>query len=180
MPIHTSTASPSSSSSSRTNTIQVYNTPSEASPKTFDFIICCHKAIKPASTPPLFHSITNESTTFVIIQNGVGNEIPFRQTYPNNSIISCVTWSGCVQSTPGTISHNSNENIQIGLFHNSRIHSQTEYNRLTTFSELLKNGETKFSIEDNIQIARWEKVRSTQLNIFNLQLLTHTLLCYYR
>ena len=48
--------------------------------------------------------------------------------------------------------------MQIGLYHNSRVHSQTEYNRLTTFEGLLKGGGTKFSIEDNIQIKRWEKV----------------------
>ncbi|KAM3416475.1 2-dehydropantoate 2-reductase [Cercospora zeina] len=126
---------------------------------TFDYIVCAHKAINYATVPPLFNPVTNDQTTFVIIQNGVGNEEPFRITFPSNTIISCVTWTGAVQKTPGTITHNTNENIQIGLFPNLNLDAQLEQTRrLQTFAGFLEQGGTQYSIESDIQIARWEKV----------------------
>ena len=94
----------------------------------------------------------------MIIQNGVGNEEPFRNTFPNNSIISCVTWVGAKQVSPGLIKHTKVEDMQIGLFPNSRLDTQLEQSRLDAFTTLLSNGKTVFQVEDNVQIKRWEKV----------------------
>ena len=137
------------------NEIQVYRNPSDAR-QTFDYIVCAHKAINPDSAPPLFKEIADENTTFALIQNGVGNEEPFRKVFPKSTIISCVTWVG-VQKTPGIITHTKNEDTQMGLFPNPDLDSQLEQNRLDQFADLLRNGGTKFSVEENIQIQRWEK-----------------------
>lgn len=135
----------------------VYKTSSEAG-RCFDYIVCVHKAINPESAPPLFKDVANDSTTFVLIQNGVGNEDPFRQYYPKSTIISCVTWVGAGQKTSGIISHTKSENTQIGLFPNPSLDRNLEQGRLQKFADLLKMGGTPFSMEDNIQIQRWEKV----------------------
>ncbi|KAK4503250.1 hypothetical protein PRZ48_006678 [Zasmidium cellare] len=135
----------------------VYKSPSNIK-TTFDFIVFAHKAINPSSIPPLFKTCVSDSTTFVIIQNGVGNEDPFRETFPDNSIISCVTWTGAVQNTPGIIEHGKNEDMQIGLFPNPNIDEGVENQRLSTFAHLLTTGGTKFNLEENIQVKRWEKV----------------------
>ncbi|USW52534.1 Putative ketopantoate reductase ApbA/PanE, 6-phosphogluconate dehydrogenase-like domain superfamily [Septoria linicola] len=144
--------------SHKVNIDHVYRSPSDAVNVKFDYIVCAHKAIKPASIPSLFKAVTDDNTTFVIIQNGVGNEEPFRDTFARNTIISCVTWTGAVQKIPGVISHNRNEDMQIGLFPNKSIDQTIEQKRLTTFSELLTNGGTKFSVEEDVQVKRWEKV----------------------
>jgi ketopantoate reductase len=57
---------------------------------TYDYIICAHKAISPGLDPNDFRSVANMDTTFVILQNGVGNEEPFRNAFPYCSIVSCV------------------------------------------------------------------------------------------
>ena len=108
--------------------------------------------------PPLLKSAVNDQTTFVIIQNGVGNEEPFRTTFPNNTIISCVTWVGATQTSPGKITHLQSEDMQMGLFPNTNVPQDLEKSRLNTFATLLKTGGTKFTVEENIQIKRWEKV----------------------
>ncbi|GAB7358657.1 hypothetical protein MBLNU230_g3886t1 [Neophaeotheca triangularis] len=136
----------------------VYKSPSDAAGETFDYIVCAHKAVNPSAIPPLFKSVVSDSTTFVIIQNGVGNEDPFRELYPNCSIISCVTWVGAKQPTPGTVTHTKAEDMQMGLFPNSKIDNKVEKGRLDKFAELLTQGKTIFQVEDNIQIKRWEKV----------------------
>jgi 2-dehydropantoate 2-reductase len=100
----------------------------------------------------------NDSTTFVIIQNGVGNEVPFRASYPQNTIISCVTWVGASQPQPGLIKHTSAEDMQIGLYHNTAADAALEAERMKTFATLLEEGKTIFQIVNDIQRKRWEKV----------------------
>jgi ketopantoate reductase len=57
----------------------------------FDFIVCAHKAIDQDAVPAQIAAGVDESrTTIVIIQNGVGNEEPFRNAFPKTTIISCV------------------------------------------------------------------------------------------
>ncbi|KAF2165336.1 hypothetical protein M409DRAFT_55750 [Zasmidium cellare ATCC 36951] len=136
----------------------VFQTPSDATPLKFAYIILAHKAINPSTIPPLFKTCVSDSTTFVIIQNGVGNEDPFRSTFPANTIISCVTWTGAVQTSPGVIEHGKNEDMQIGLFPNATLPTNIEQDRLKTFAHLLTTGGTKFNIESNVQLKRWEKV----------------------
>lgn len=102
--------------------------------------------------------MANENTTFVLIQNGVGNEEPFRKVFPKSSIISCVTWTGATQHSPGVISHGDCEDMQIGLFPNPNVDANVEQSRLKKFAELLEKGGTTFQIEEDIQMKRWEKV----------------------
>lgn len=65
-------------------------TPAEAN-QTFDYVVCAHKAIDQTSAVTALGPAVEESkTTIVIIQNGVGNEEPFRNTWPNATIITCV------------------------------------------------------------------------------------------
>jgi len=98
----------------------------------FDYIVCAHKAISAATVPPIFKAGVNGGTTFVIIQNGVGNEAPFREV--------------------------KSEDMQIGLFPNPSIPAEIEKARLEGFAALLRAGGTVFQVEDDIQIKRWEKV----------------------
>lgn len=56
----------------------------------FDYVVCAHKAIDQQAVVTRLQPAVNEKTTIVIIQNGVGNEEPFRNTFPMSSIITCV------------------------------------------------------------------------------------------
>lgn len=68
-------------------------TAAEAGQK-FDYIVCAHKAIDQGGVPAQIEAgVDEERTTVVIIQNGVGNEEPFRQAFPSATIISCVVSS---------------------------------------------------------------------------------------
>jgi len=68
----------------------MFKQPSEATDK-YDYVVCAHKALKLDQTVPnAIRPAVGQATTIVIIQNGVGNEDPFRQAFPQNTIISCV------------------------------------------------------------------------------------------
>jgi ketopantoate reductase len=137
--------------------IPVYRSPEEAG-FTFDYIVCAHKAIDPTTIPPIFQSVANTNTTFVIMQNGVGNEDPFRATYPECCIISGVIWVSATQTSPGLIKHMQAENTEIGLFPNPGSPPEQELAKLNHFAEVMRQGGTNISIEENVQAKRWEKV----------------------
>ena len=135
----------------------VYRSPEEAG-HTFDYIVCAHKAIDPVAIPPIFQSVADTNTTFVVMQNGVGNEDPFRATYPKCTIISGVIWVGATQTSPGLIKHMQAENTEIGLFPNPGSSPEQEQGRLEHFAAMMRQGGTNISIEKNVQAKRWEKV----------------------
>lgn len=56
----------------------------------FNYVVLAHKAIDQDGVASQLQSAINVSTTIVIVQNGVGNEEPFRRVYPDSSIITCV------------------------------------------------------------------------------------------
>jgi ketopantoate reductase len=135
----------------------VYRYPAEAA-HTFDYIVCANKAIDPAAIPPLFKSVADKNTTFVIMQNGVGNEDSFRTTYPKCTIISGVIWVAATQTSPGLIKHLQPERTEIGLFPNPGSSAEQESDKLETFARVMREGGTNVDVEENIQAKRWEKV----------------------
>jgi ketopantoate reductase len=56
-----------------------------------DYIVCAHKAIdQDVVAAQLQPAVDPNRTTIVLIQNGVGNEEPFRKKFPENTILTCV------------------------------------------------------------------------------------------
>ncbi|KAL4978278.1 ketopantoate reductase PanE/ApbA-domain-containing protein [Aspergillus desertorum] len=138
---------------------QVIHTPSEASGNHFDYIVCAHKAVDPHGAVIPLYPVVDETTTIVVLQNGVGNEDPFRERWPGVTIISGVVWVGASQPNPGVVYNTGSEHTELGLFPNPSLDNPSiEESRLQTFTSLLAAGGTDFSIFDDIQPRRWEKV----------------------
>lgn len=69
-----------------------------------DYIVCAHKAIDQDEVVAKLQPAIDSKTTIVVIQNGVGNEEPFRKQFPDSSIITCVVGSlPIVNSTVSSI-----------------------------------------------------------------------------
>ncbi|KAF7137097.1 hypothetical protein CNMCM5793_007110 [Aspergillus hiratsukae] len=124
----------------------------------YNYIVCANKAIDQGEVAAQLAPAVDENTTFVIIQNGVGNEEPFRRAFPRCSILTCVTWVGATQTSPGVITHIKSEDLQIGLFPNPSVDAALENSRLEEFTSFLSDGGTKFQIIEDMQLPRWEKV----------------------
>ncbi|KAG2413179.1 hypothetical protein HFD88_002368 [Aspergillus terreus] len=136
---------------------QVVRLPREAG-RTFDYVVCANKAIDTEDVVAKLAPAIGESTTIVIIQNGVGNEEPFRKAFPTCSIISCVAWVGASQPSPGHVHHTVSEHTELGLFPNPALDVDLENQRVETFASLLRQGGTNFQVVDDIQRRKWEKV----------------------
>ncbi|PYI34209.1 ketopantoate reductase family protein [Aspergillus indologenus CBS 114.80] len=141
----------------------VIRAPSELTPASapFDYVVCTNKAIDVDSVARALAPAISGSTAIVIIQNGVGNEEPFRRLYPENPIISCVTWVGAHQPTPGVTTHTTSEATQLGLYAPT---DPSAVPRLSTFLDILSTPENPHPTPltplapDALQRTRWEKL----------------------
>jgi ketopantoate reductase len=70
----------------------VVNNPADAAGH-YEYIICVNKAINQGVVAKSLTPMVDNTTTIVLIQNGVGNEDPFRAQFPNCTILSCVVCS---------------------------------------------------------------------------------------
>lgn len=125
----------------------------------FDYVVCTNKALEPAKLPEYISSaITPGETTVVIIQNGVQAEEPIKEKFPNNPIITCVTWTNAQQPESGLFVHKLDDFIQVGLFPNEGIDAAKQQQSLDLFVKMLKEGGAGYKVEDDILVKRWEKV----------------------
>lgn len=73
-------------------------------------------------------------------------------------LITFQTWVGAVQDSPGIVQHKATEHTHIGIFPNELLDHVHEKEKLDEFTDLWRQGGTPFTIQDDIQIQRWEKV----------------------
>lgn len=117
---------------------------------TYDYVVCCNKALDPDGLPDAVSgAITAGKTAIVLIQNGIGAEDPFVRKYPDNSVITCVAWTGAKQIEQGVIEQLTADKLSFGLYHGSK-------EKLHGFEALLQG--YSYEIPDNILYTRWEKL----------------------
>ncbi|KAG9291109.1 hypothetical protein G9A89_012981 [Geosiphon pyriformis] len=135
----------------------------ESSP--FDFVIVCTKVL-----PNIFDvtelirpAIISSKTTIVLIQNGVGIEIPVATQFPQNILLSIVTWIGVGQLDIGVIHQRGPEFTKISYFHDknqgeAQWSKEEKEEMANTLASFFKAGGVQIDVVDDIQAARWEKL----------------------
>ncbi|SCV68496.1 BQ2448_617 [Microbotryum intermedium] len=107
---------------------------------------------------------TCPDATIVLIQNGVGVELPHRKRFPNNVVLSAVTVVSAQQTKPGLIKQNRWTRISIGPFVGDDTHTElgkTSQHNCKEFVELLKHGgieDADEHDESGLQLVRWHKL----------------------
>lgn len=71
---------------------KILRSPEEAQQK-YDYIVCVNKAVNTQSVIDQLAPVVGEKTTIALMQNGVGNEDPFREAFPQCTILSGVVSS---------------------------------------------------------------------------------------
>lgn len=129
----------------------------ESSQRLFDFVVVATKSspvvptvsqqIRPAVSP---------SSVIVVIQNGVQVEREFRRDYPDNTILSVVTYVAVTQTQPGVFHHAGHGKIHLGTYPATALPSEHEIAR--DFSNLLNLSGLEAYYNQDIQIERWSKL----------------------
>ncbi|WVN87225.1 uncharacterized protein L203_102402 [Cryptococcus depauperatus CBS 7841] len=127
----------------------------------FSYILCASKALldsKPLLSDYL-RPIVKPSTSIVLLQNGVGAEDPLHESFPDNTIISAVVWTGgkTLPDNDG-VEQFSSEGLTIGVDYREGGVKAEEDEKLSTLVDCLKSTRGDCSVTQDIQSERWVKV----------------------
>lgn len=128
----------------------------------FDFILVCTKAISSKSTtqspPSLIHpAVQRGHTSIVVIQNGIGVERIYHEAFPDNTIISGVTYLPVTQTNPGIYSHTETQVLHIGVYP-ACSRTPLDHENIKSFSNLIEAAGADVAIHEEVQIERWKKL----------------------
>jgi 2-dehydropantoate 2-reductase len=129
-------------------------------PSPFDFVVVCTKAF-PSSTPSpasfIRPAIRASHTSIVVIQNGIGVERPYRDAFPENTIVSAVTYLPTSQISPGVVSHTETQKLHLGPFPASEAKAADRTNT-ELFAHLIRAGGAEATVHNDVQVERWRKL----------------------
>lgn len=119
-----------------------------------DYLFVCLKATDGLDQPALCAHAVGKNTTIVIIENGLGNEEPFRQAFPENEIISTAAYLGASRPEPGTVFHEDGGRLFFGEY--PAENPQTE--KLQWLADAFNAGGIPTKAVKNVQEERWRKL----------------------
>lgn len=121
----------------------------------FDYVVLANK-IKDdyAATLSELRSLVSPNTALVSAQNGMDVEVPLRQAFPANTILSAVCNIGCSQTRPGHIEQTAG--LKLPAF------SIGAYGQLSAMDilkrDVLASMDADFGTVDNVNEERWRKL----------------------
>lgn len=139
----------------------VVRTPTEAAnlfSNPFDYVVVSTKALPDARTAKaIAPAVTKDHTAIVLIQNGIGIEDEYQQTFPENLIISCVVYLPATQTSPGRIDMGDMEQLEVGTFP-AAAYDNGGKQATDRFIEALKKRGSNVELYADIQEQRWNKL----------------------
>jgi 2-dehydropantoate 2-reductase len=123
----------------------------------FDYVIVAAKALPVTpSIPSLLKPAVSPNTAMVLIQNGVGIEAIYADAFPNNPILSCVTYLPVTQTSPAVFTHKEVEKLHVGTFpHNAPADHKYAAERLVS---LINSVGATAVHHDDVGSQRWAKL----------------------
>lgn len=129
----------------------------------WDYLLVATKALPDVSDDSaLLEGLVDETTSIVLMQNGISIEQPYRKRFPQATILTSVTNASTAQPEPGFIKHNRWTKFSIGPYLSQpSAEESTANDRNTKFVQLLTDaGISDAESFDHIgmQFVRWHKI----------------------
>lgn len=126
----------------------------------FQFIVIALKSLPDIHSIPQLRApaITSFESIIVLIQNGIGNEQPFVDAFPNSTILSGVSMIGAHQIGSGVIKHDGHDLLHLGPIYTAAISRERQDELAAEFSSLYRSGGASCLLTDNIIGMRWKKL----------------------
>lgn len=106
--------------------------------------------------------VISSQTSIVILQNGVGAEAPLHESFPSNTIISAVVWTGGRVAPPKNgqpgVENFNREALTIGVDYAESGDRAAEDAKLESLVSLLRKGGGECNVVKDIHSERWIKV----------------------
>lgn len=134
----------------------------EESIEPYRFIICTTKnmADVPPSLPDVIRpAVTPGYSVIVLVQNGLNIERPCLEAFPQNIVLSGVSFCGSHEVETGKIVHEDHDRVFIGPFDNPNVDSQPQHDAAKELVEIYKpNGKCSPVYQPNVGWSRWRKL----------------------
>ncbi|KAJ1939750.1 hypothetical protein FBU59_004019, partial [Linderina macrospora] len=128
----------------------------------YDFVIVCTKALSHRCdmSAAIAPAVQSPHTIIMIIQNGIGIEDPYAARYPNNPIVSTISYIDASQPTSGTITHGVFTLLEMGLFSSNTANYDLDLAiaRVNELCQVWTGSGVETKISENIQVSRWSKL----------------------
>lgn len=131
----------------------------------FEYIVITTKNIPDISpVVDMLDDCYSDDSTIVLIQNGIGIEIPIYKKYPKATVISGVTLIGTTLYET-TVKHVARDIIKFGPFINYNLSKESQIAKCKKFVELYSNENNSTEYEEDVKLTRWRKlVYNTAIN----------------
>jgi 2-dehydropantoate 2-reductase len=129
----------------------------------WDYVVVTTKALPTSdasnSEANLIRPVVSKGTTIVLIQNGIGIEKPYADTFPENTLLSAVTVVSAEQLEQGFVRQNRWTRISLGPWDSAGPKQGEE--RMKEFAGIMKSGgikDVEMYDERGLQFVRWHKI----------------------
>ncbi|KAF5240663.1 hypothetical protein FANTH_9467 [Fusarium anthophilum] len=126
------------------------------SDKPFDYVVVTTKSFPGTqlqSVQSLKHVLKNNTTSVVLLQNGIGIERDYHQEHPDTQLISGVVYMPTSRTSPTSVKHTEVERLYLGPSPFGDKHDLAR-----GLSTLLRAGGVTVSDCEDIQGERWKKI----------------------
>ncbi|KAJ3537474.1 hypothetical protein NM208_g6296 [Fusarium decemcellulare] len=129
----------------------------ESSQRPFDFVVVATKssAVVPTISQQIRPAVSPLSI-IVVIQNGVQVEEEFRREYPDNIILSVVSYVPVTQTQPAVFHHSRHGKIHLGTY--PATVPSFHHEAAKSLNDLLNSSGIEAYYSEDIQIERWSKL----------------------
>ncbi|KAJ2903517.1 6-phosphogluconate dehydrogenase C-terminal domain-like protein [Zalerion maritima] len=130
--------------------------------KPFNYIVCTTKNIPdvpPALAELIRPAVTPGHSVIVLAQNGLNIEKPLISAFPDNIVLSGVSFCGSHEVESGEILHEDYDEIFIGPFHNPNVEWSAQEAAAKHFVDIYgAGGKTKAHFTADVGFSRWRKL----------------------
>lgn len=128
----------------------------------FDYIVLTTKNVPdgPATCEDIIRPAVSDRTSIILIQNGIGVDIPMLREFPNNVLLSGISLIG--STNIDCVIHNLHKDtLLLSPFANPNVPQETVDKSLSEFKNLYQNADeavNKVILEEDSKQSRWEKL----------------------
>ena len=128
----------------------------------FDYIVCTTKNVPdchPTLVETIAPAVTLGHTVIVLLQNGINIEKPVIEAFPNNAVLSGISYIRSHELKPGVIEHMDHDELVLGPFRNPALLRRDEESFARQFCEMYSAGrKTRCVYDDDVAYSRWRKL----------------------
>lgn len=124
----------------------------------FEYIVITTKNIPDVSpVVDMIKDCYSDDSTIVLIQNGIGIEIPIYRKYPHATIMSGVTIIGTTLYD-NTVKHVQTDTMRFGPYINYNLPKDVQIAKCKKFCEMYSNPGNVTEYEEDVKFTRWRKL----------------------